>query len=145
MGFTRFAAASDVFRALLLSIVMVGSGCTAIDDTHGRDADLERTNPTPLKEPSREELLEADNASEEVERLQLLRMPVREATCDVSQLAPYMSRTASKAEVERISIQSGSITTRIIRAGEAVADDHDRGRVNIFVDEHNVITRVQCG
>ena len=65
--------------------------------------------------------------------------------CDASKATSASGKSATADVVEQIRIQTGSQVARVIRPGQPVTMDYNVARVNVNVDERNVIVRVTCG
>lgn len=71
--------------------------------------------------------------------------PAVNATCSAT-LANYLVGTPYSADaVEKARLASGSKTVRVIRPGTAVTMDFREDRLNVDLDEKDVVTRVHCG
>ncbi|WP_232526385.1 I78 family peptidase inhibitor [Lysobacter capsici] len=56
-----------------------------------------------------------------------------------------VGKTADAATVERARTQAGGHTVRVLKPGQAITKEYMDGRVNVHVDENNVIVDVGCG
>jgi hypothetical protein len=65
--------------------------------------------------------------------------------CDASKGKWASGKSATAEVVEQIRIQTNSQVARVIRPGQPVTMDYNVARVNINVNEHNVINVVTCG
>lgn len=59
--------------------------------------------------------------------------------------AAAIGQTADAATVERVRVQAGGHTVRVLKPGQAITKEYLDGRVNVHVDEKNVIVEVGCG
>lgn len=66
-------------------------------------------------------------------------------TCDTSNLAALVGKPFSAALEAEAKKQSGLTTVRVIRPGMAVTMDFRPDRLNIDLDEKNVVTGFRCG
>lgn len=72
-------------------------------------------------------------------------MPPR-PTCDATAAkASLIGKTADAATVERAKVSAGGHTVRVLKPGQAITKEYLDGRVNVYVDEKNVIVDVGCG
>lgn len=56
-----------------------------------------------------------------------------------------MGQAATAEVVERARQQAGARTVRVLRPGQMVTMEYMEGRLNIDVDDKNVVTNVRCG
>ncbi|QWF16882.1 I78 family peptidase inhibitor [Lysobacter capsici] len=59
--------------------------------------------------------------------------------------AALVGKTADTATVERARTQAGGHTVRVLKPGQMITKEYMDGRVNVHVDENNVIVDVGCG
>lgn len=59
--------------------------------------------------------------------------------------AAAIGQTADAATVERVRVQAGGHTVRVLKPGQAITKEYLDGRVNVHVDANNVIVEVGCG
>ena len=71
--------------------------------------------------------------------------PAKEASCSVDGLTDAVGKPFSAELAERVRRKSGSKTVRVIRPGMAVTMDYRVDRLNIDLDEKNVVTALRCG
>lgn len=71
--------------------------------------------------------------------------PAKEAGCSIEGLNDTIGKPYSADLVERARVKSGSKTIRVIRPGMAVTMDYQIARLNIELDEKDVVTRLHCG
>lgn len=65
--------------------------------------------------------------------------------CDATNAQWAVGQAASRATVDKAVTDSGSSTSRVIKPGQAVTMDFREDRLNIEVDDKNVVTAVRCG
>lgn len=70
---------------------------------------------------------------------------VSSAQCDADRAAWAIGQQASAEVMERIRADTRSSKARLIRPGQMVTMEYDGTRVNVDVDDRNVITAVRCG
>lgn len=56
-----------------------------------------------------------------------------------------VGQPATPANVERARTLAGARTARVLKPGQMVTMEFIEGRLNIDVDDKNVITNVRCG
>lgn len=56
-----------------------------------------------------------------------------------------IGQTADAATVERVRTAAGGLTVRVLKPGQMITKEYMDGRVNVHVDEKNVIVDVGCG
>jgi hypothetical protein len=56
-----------------------------------------------------------------------------------------IGKTADAATIERARIAAGGHTVRVLKPGQMITKEYLDGRVNVHVDERNVIVDVGCG
>lgn len=71
--------------------------------------------------------------------------PTKEAACSVDGVKDVVGKPYSAGLAEHARATSGSKTVRVIRPGMAVTMDFRVDRLNIDLDEKDVVTRVHCG
>lgn len=71
--------------------------------------------------------------------------PVQAASCSIDGLTAAVGKPYSAALGDETRTRSGAKTVRIIRPGMAVTMDYRTDRLNIDLDEKDVITRLHCG
>lgn len=54
-------------------------------------------------------------------------------------------KVADTATVERARVDAGGDLVRVLKPGQFVTKEYREGRVNVYVDENNVVTSVSCG
>lgn len=71
--------------------------------------------------------------------------PPPQAHCDHEPARTLIGQTATQANVERARQLAGARIARVLKPGQMVTMEYLEGRLNINVDEKNVITDVRCG
>lgn len=71
--------------------------------------------------------------------------PPSQASCNHDAAQSQVGQVASAANVERARQLAGARTARVLKPGQMVTMEFIEGRLNIYVDEQNVITRIRCG
>lgn len=71
--------------------------------------------------------------------------PVAEGNCSAEAAGDLVGKAYSAEAVEKARLASGSKTVRVIRPGMAVTMDYRIDRLNLDLDEKDVVTRVHCG
>lgn len=66
-------------------------------------------------------------------------------TCDGGKVRSMIGEVASAAVVQSAVAGSGARTARVIKPGMAVTMDYLTDRLNVHVDDNNVITQLACG
>ncbi|AOE84981.1 I78 family peptidase inhibitor [Pseudomonas sp. TCU-HL1] len=66
-------------------------------------------------------------------------------TCDSAAVAALVGKTANLALVDQAKRQSGAETARVLRPHDAVTMDYNSRRLNIDVDETDVVKQFTCG
>lgn len=70
----------------------------------------------------------------------------RQTSCDAEAAKPEVIGKAATAEViERARTAAGARLARVIKPGQMVTMEYIEGRLNIDVDESNVIVNLRCG
>lgn len=86
----------------------------------------------------------AQTASEPATPTQTSPMPAP-LTCNAEAAQSAIGKTADAATVERARTAAGGHTVRVLKPGQAITKEYLDGRVNVYVDEKNVIVEVGCG
>jgi hypothetical protein len=84
------------------------------------------------------------SASEPATPTQPTPMPAP-PTCNAEAAKSAIGKTADAATVERARSAAGGHTVRVLKPGQAITKEYMDGRVNVHVDEHNIIVEVGCG
>ena len=71
--------------------------------------------------------------------------PPAQASCNHEAAQSVVGQTATAATVERARQLAGARIARVLKPGQMVTMEYLEGRLNIYVDEKNVITSVRCG
>jgi len=71
--------------------------------------------------------------------------PVAEANCSAEAAGGLIGKRYSADAVEKARLAAGARTLRIIRPGMAVTMDYRADRLNLDLDDKDVVTRVHCG
>ena len=73
-------------------------------------------------------------------------MPPEVMTCDADAAKhAALGKTASADVVERARSQAGAKSARVLKPGQMVTMEFQESRLNIDVDDNNVITHLRCG
>lgn len=67
------------------------------------------------------------------------------ARCNAAPAQTMVGQVATAANVERARTLAGARTARTIKPGMMVTMEYIEGRLNIDVDEKNVMTHIRCG
>lgn len=68
------------------------------------------------------------------------------ATCDADRArARTLGQVASPELLDTARDVSGTETVRVIKPGQAITKEYRADRLNLHVDEKNVVTQVSCG
>ena len=71
--------------------------------------------------------------------------PPAQASCDPAPAQSLVGQPATAANVERARQLAGARTARVLKPGQMVTMEFIEGRLNVHVDEKNVIVRILCG
>lgn len=66
-------------------------------------------------------------------------------TCDAGKAQSYIGKSATSDIAEAARKSAGAELVRWLRPGMAVTMEYRMGRLNITIDEKNVITSINCG
>lgn len=72
-------------------------------------------------------------------------MPSRRTCNAETAKATLVGKTADAATVEQAKVSAGGHTVRVLKPGQMITKEYLDGRVNVHVDEKNVIVDVGCG
>lgn len=73
-------------------------------------------------------------------------MPAQQMTCNADAAKPgAIGQAATDAVVEQARNDAGAKMARVLKPGQMVTMEFMDGRLNIDVDDSNVITNVRCG
>ena len=67
------------------------------------------------------------------------------ATCDADAANGFIGQTASDDVVEQARVAAGAAVARTLAPGQVVTMEFRGDRLNLMVDEANVVTGVRCG
>jgi ABC-type uncharacterized transport system auxiliary subunit len=65
--------------------------------------------------------------------------------CNVEQVHGVLGQTASSELIEQVQQQANAKTLRVLAPGDAATMDYNPQRLNIDIDESEVIIRLTCG
>ncbi|MCZ8393610.1 I78 family peptidase inhibitor [Achromobacter xylosoxidans] len=65
--------------------------------------------------------------------------------CDASALQSQIGQKATQSVLEDLRTRSGAATTRILRPGQLVTMEYNDTRLNLIVDDKDVMTAIRCG
>ena len=71
--------------------------------------------------------------------------PDTNENCDASKAQAYAGKVASADVAEAARKAAGAEVVRWLRPGMAVTMEYRVGRLNITIDDKNLITRINCG
>jgi len=71
--------------------------------------------------------------------------PMAEGNCSAEAATILVGKAYSAEAIEKARLASGSKIVRVIRPGMAVTMDYRIDRLNVDLDEKDVVTRVHCG
>ncbi len=71
--------------------------------------------------------------------------PPPQASCNHEPAQSLVGEVATPANVERARQLAGARIARVLKPGQMVTMEYLEGRLNINVDEKNVITHLRCG
>nr|WP_315847360.1 I78 family peptidase inhibitor [uncultured Achromobacter sp.] len=66
-------------------------------------------------------------------------------TCDAAALQSQIGQKATQSVMEDLRTRSGSSTARILRPGQLVTMEYNATRLNLIVDDKDVMTAIRCG
>ncbi|MFF7056116.1 I78 family peptidase inhibitor [Achromobacter spanius] len=66
-------------------------------------------------------------------------------TCDAAALQSQIGQKATTSSMEDLRTRSGSSTARILRPGQLVTMEYNATRLNLIVDDKDVMTAIRCG
>lgn len=66
-------------------------------------------------------------------------------TCDAAALQSQLGQKATQSVMEDLRTRSGSSTARILRPGQLVTMEYNATRLNLIVDDKDVMTAIRCG
>ena len=65
--------------------------------------------------------------------------------CNVDTIRGVLGQTANAARIEQVQQQANANTLRVLAPGDAATMDYNPQRLNIDIDESEVIIRLTCG
>lgn len=71
--------------------------------------------------------------------------PPAMATCDADAASGFIGQAATAGVVEQARVAAGAAVARTLSPGEVVTMEFRGDRLNLMVDEANVVTGVRCG
>lgn len=71
--------------------------------------------------------------------------PLVSRACDAGPVQQYVGQSFATFTLSDVQIQSKSANARVIAPGTAVTSEFRADRVNVYVDQGNVVTRIVCG
>lgn len=66
-------------------------------------------------------------------------------TCDAAPLQSQIGQKATQSVLEDLRTRSGAATARILRPGQLVTMEYNDTRLNLIVDDKDVMTAIRCG
>lgn len=66
-------------------------------------------------------------------------------TCDAAALQSQIGQKATASVMEELRTRSGSATARMLRPGQLVTMEYNATRLNLIVDDKDVMTAIRCG
>ncbi len=66
-------------------------------------------------------------------------------TCDADPLQSQIGQKATPSVMEDLRTRSGSATARMLRPGQVVTMEYNNTRLNLIVDDKDVMTAIRCG
>ena len=66
-------------------------------------------------------------------------------TCDAGALQSQIGQKATPSVMEDMRTRSGSATARMLRPGQVVTMEYNNTRLNLIVDDKDVMTAIRCG
>lgn len=66
-------------------------------------------------------------------------------TCDAGPLQSQLGQKATPSVMEDLRSRSGSATARMLRPGQVVTMEYNNTRLNLIVDDKDVMTAIRCG
>lgn len=131
---------TDVFRHSYRSsaLAALALGLTLSACAHPRAADS-------MPSSAEQAAASGQPAAEPVAPAEPAPMPApRTCNADAAK-AGAIGQTADAATVERARVAAGGTSVRVLKPGQAITKEYRDGRVNVRVDERNVIVEIGCG
>lgn len=66
-------------------------------------------------------------------------------TCDAGPLQSQIGQKATPSVMEDLRTRSGSTSARMLRPGQLVTMEYNATRLNLIVDDKDVMTAIRCG
>lgn len=66
-------------------------------------------------------------------------------TCDAAALQSQIGQKATASVMESLRTRSGSTTARMLRPGQLVTMEYNATRLNLILDDKDVMTAIRCG
>lgn len=66
-------------------------------------------------------------------------------SCDATALQSQIGQKATPSVLEDLRSRSGSATARMLRPGQLVTMEYNATRLNLIVDDKDVMTAIRCG
>ncbi|MEB3097315.1 I78 family peptidase inhibitor [Achromobacter sp. D10] len=66
-------------------------------------------------------------------------------TCDAAALQSQIGQKATPSVMEDLRTRSGSATARMLRPGQLVTMEYNATRLNLIVDDKDIMTAIRCG
>ncbi|KRA01460.1 I78 family peptidase inhibitor [Achromobacter sp. Root565] len=66
-------------------------------------------------------------------------------SCDAGALQSQIGQKATPSLMEDLRTRSGSATARMLRPGQLVTMEYNNTRLNLIVDDKDVMTAIRCG
>lgn len=66
-------------------------------------------------------------------------------TCDAAALQSQIGQKATASVMEDLRTRSGSAIARMLRPGQLVTMEYNATRLNLIVDDKDVMTAIRCG
>lgn len=66
-------------------------------------------------------------------------------SCDATALQSQIGQKATPSALEDLRSRSGSATARMLRPGQLVTMEYNATRLNLIVDDKDVMTAIRCG
>lgn len=72
-------------------------------------------------------------------------LPPESAQCDAAAASSAVGQTATVEVVEKARTDAGARTARVLKPGQVVTMEYLAGRLNVRVDDANVVAELTCG
>ncbi|MDR1075106.1 MAG: Elastase inhibitor AFLEI Flags: Precursor [Xanthomonadaceae bacterium] len=104
---------------------------------------------SPQPDEQEREVIEAHQAAESAAQLApdhaAAEPTAAETTCDASQAQGLVGKPADADAVEQARVDTHSKQVRVLKPGQPVTLEFNSGRLNIEVEDNNVVLSVRCG